>query len=107
MGSHLELITQTQFDPSTTWDSLPPILCNLGKYYSIKKSLPEWKSLHPKGLKVFDNSVENLTSRAWNALGSAWREGTGLIQRFGQAISEMDKQSKFVESEPPQCCLLL
>ncbi|KAI9103663.1 hypothetical protein K1719_023286 [Acacia pycnantha] len=31
MGSHLELITQTQFDPSTTWDSLPPVLCNLGK----------------------------------------------------------------------------
>ncbi|XP_054779350.1 uncharacterized protein LOC129287184 [Prosopis cineraria] len=34
-----------------------------------------------QGLKVFDNSVENLTSGAWNALGSAWRGGTDLVQR--------------------------
>ncbi|KAI9123437.1 hypothetical protein K1719_004737 [Acacia pycnantha] len=38
-------------------------------------------SMLSQGLKVFDNSVENLTSGAWNALGSAWREGTGLVQR--------------------------
>jgi hypothetical protein len=33
-------------------------------------------------LKVLDNSVENLASGAWNALGSAWRGGTDLVHKY-------------------------
>ncbi|XVE93300.1 hypothetical protein REPUB_Repub01dG0179100 [Reevesia pubescens] len=35
-----------------------------------------------KGLKVFDNSVESLASGAWQALGSAWKGGTDLVQKL-------------------------
>lgn len=35
-----------------------------------------------QGLKVFDNSVENLASGAWQALGSAWKGGTNLVQKY-------------------------
>ncbi|XP_028765847.1 uncharacterized protein LOC114732774 isoform X2 [Neltuma alba] len=38
-------------------------------------------SILSQGLKVFDNSVENFTSGAWTALGSAWKEGSDLVQR--------------------------
>ncbi|XP_028799724.1 uncharacterized protein LOC114757818 [Neltuma alba] len=33
------LNVKTQFDPSTTWDSLPPILCNLGKKVASHKNI--------------------------------------------------------------------
>ncbi|XVE66894.1 hypothetical protein DITRI_Ditri08aG0116600 [Diplodiscus trichospermus] len=35
-----------------------------------------------QGLKVFDNSMENLASGAWQALGNAWKGGTNLVQKF-------------------------
>lgn len=35
-----------------------------------------------QGLKVLDNSVENLASGAWQALGSAWKGGTNLVQKY-------------------------
>lgn len=35
-----------------------------------------------QGLKVFDNSVENFASGAWQALGSAWKGGTNFVQKL-------------------------
>lgn len=35
-----------------------------------------------QGLKVLDNSVENLASGAWQALGSAWKGGSNLVQKY-------------------------
>ncbi|XP_062177837.1 uncharacterized protein LOC133882647 [Alnus glutinosa] len=40
------------------------------------------ESLFGQGLKALDNSVENLASGAWNALGSAWRGGTDLVHKI-------------------------
>ncbi|XP_059451042.1 uncharacterized protein LOC132181827 [Corylus avellana] len=40
------------------------------------------ESILGQGLKVLDNSVENLASGAWNALGSAWRGGTDLVHKI-------------------------
>ena len=36
-----------------------------------------------QGLKVLDNSVENLASGAWQALGSAWRGGSDFVHKYG------------------------
>jgi hypothetical protein len=41
-----------------------------------------FKNIYLQGLKVLDNSVENLASGAWNALGSAWRGGTDLVHKY-------------------------
>ncbi|KAJ6671291.1 BAT2 DOMAIN PROTEIN [Salix viminalis] len=35
-----------------------------------------------QGLKVLDHSVENLASGAWQALGSAWKGGSNLVQKL-------------------------
>ncbi|XP_043713663.1 uncharacterized protein LOC122662159 [Telopea speciosissima] len=35
-----------------------------------------------QGLKVLDKSVENLASGAWQALGSAWKGGSDLVQKL-------------------------
>ena len=35
-----------------------------------------------QGLKVLDNSVENLASGAWQALGSAWRGGSDFVHKY-------------------------
>ncbi|KAE8008427.1 hypothetical protein FH972_004941 [Carpinus fangiana] len=40
------------------------------------------ESILGQGLKVLDNSVENLASGAWNALGSAWRGGSDLVHKI-------------------------
>ncbi|KAF2305839.1 hypothetical protein GH714_008312 [Hevea brasiliensis] len=34
------------------------------------------------GLKVLDHSVENFASGAWQALGSAWKGGSNLVQKL-------------------------
>ncbi|KAJ4827424.1 hypothetical protein Tsubulata_011073 [Turnera subulata] len=34
------------------------------------------------GLKVFDHSVENFASGAWQALGSAWKGGSNFVQKL-------------------------
>ncbi|TYI49327.1 hypothetical protein E1A91_D12G027400v1 [Gossypium mustelinum] len=39
-----------------------------------------------QGLKVFDNSVENFASGAWQALGSAWKGGTNFVQKIFLAL---------------------
>lgn len=35
-------------------------------------------------LKVIDNSVENLASGAWQALGSAWKGSANFVQKYVQ-----------------------
>ncbi|XP_057996360.1 uncharacterized protein LOC110637459 isoform X2 [Hevea brasiliensis] len=35
-----------------------------------------------QGLKVLDHSVENFASGAWQALGSAWKGGSNLVQKL-------------------------
>lgn len=35
-----------------------------------------------QGLKVLDNSVENLASGAWQALGSAWKGSSNFVQKL-------------------------
>ncbi|XP_061376317.1 uncharacterized protein LOC133318343 [Gastrolobium bilobum] len=47
------------------------------------------ESLLSQGLKVFDNSVETFASGAWNALGSAFRGGTGLVHRLENSASNL------------------
>ncbi|XVF67648.1 hypothetical protein PTKIN_Ptkin10aG0138200 [Pterospermum kingtungense] len=42
-----------------------------------------------QGLKVFDNSVENLASGAWQALGSAWKGGTDLVQKLEHSAANI------------------
>jgi hypothetical protein len=34
-----------------------------------------------QGLKVLDDSVENLTTGAWQALGNAWKGSVNLVQK--------------------------
>ena len=33
-------------------------------------------------MKVLDNSIENLASGAWQALGSAWRGGSDFVHKY-------------------------
>ncbi|KAM3742980.1 hypothetical protein ACB098_07G109900 [Castanea mollissima] len=40
------------------------------------------ESIFGQGLKVLDNSVENLASGAWQALGSAWRGGSDFVHKI-------------------------
>ncbi|KAK6946167.1 hypothetical protein RJ641_013711 [Dillenia turbinata] len=42
-----------------------------------------------QGLKVLDNSVENLTTGAWQALGSAWRGGSNLVQKLEHSAANL------------------
>ncbi|RVW61147.1 hypothetical protein CK203_020663 [Vitis vinifera] len=37
-----------------------------------------------QGLKVLDNSVENLASGAWQALGSAWKGSSNFVQKYAR-----------------------
>ncbi|XP_022875738.1 uncharacterized protein LOC111394208 [Olea europaea var. sylvestris] len=46
-------------------------------------------SLLGQGLKVFDNSVESFTSGAWQALGSAWKEGATLVHKLENNASNL------------------
>ncbi|KAF3435679.1 hypothetical protein FNV43_RR22770 [Rhamnella rubrinervis] len=39
-------------------------------------------SIFGQSLKVLDNSVENLASGAWQALGNAWRGGSDLVHKL-------------------------
>ncbi|XWS67981.1 hypothetical protein CRYUN_Cryun04dG0051000 [Craigia yunnanensis] len=42
-----------------------------------------------QGLKVFDNSMENLASGAWQVLGSAWKGGTNLVQKLEHSAANI------------------
>ncbi|MQL75913.1 hypothetical protein Taro_008292 [Colocasia esculenta] len=46
-------------------------------------------SLLGQGLKVLDNSVENLASGAWNVLGNAWKGGSNLVQRLEHSAASL------------------
>ncbi|CAN0927785.1 hypothetical protein LINGRAHAP2_LOCUS36093 [Linum grandiflorum] len=39
-------------------------------------------SILGQGLKVLDHSVENFATGAWQALGNAWKGGSGFVQRL-------------------------
>ncbi|XP_068656846.1 uncharacterized protein [Aristolochia californica] len=47
------------------------------------------ESLLGQGLKVLDNSVEGLASGAWQALGSAWRGGSNLVQKIENSATSL------------------
>lgn len=42
-----------------------------------------------QGLKVLDNSVENLASGAWRALGNAWKEGSNLVHKLEHSAANL------------------
>uniref|UniRef100_A0A0E0KIT5 DUF7798 domain-containing protein n=1 Tax=Oryza punctata TaxID=4537 RepID=A0A0E0KIT5_ORYPU len=42
-----------------------------------------------KGLKVFDSSVETITTGTWQALGSAWKSGSLLVQKLETSASSL------------------
>eukprot|EP00262_Sarcandra_glabra_P004533 TRINITY_DN15614_c0_g1_i1.p1 TRINITY_DN15614_c0_g1~~TRINITY_DN15614_c0_g1_i1.p1 ORF type:complete len:507 (+),score=127.88 TRINITY_DN15614_c0_g1_i1:104-1624(+) len=46
-------------------------------------------SLLGQGLKVLDNSVENLASGAWQVLGSAWKGGSGLVLKLEHSAANL------------------
>lgn len=35
-----------------------------------------------QGLKVFDSSVETITTGTWQALGTAWKSGSLFVQKY-------------------------
>lgn len=39
-----------------------------------------------QGLKVFDTSVESITTGTWQALGSAWRSGSLIVQKYSPLL---------------------
>ncbi|KAE8805794.1 hypothetical protein D1007_18143 [Hordeum vulgare] len=41
------------------------------------------------GLKVFDTSVESITTGTWQALGSAWRSGSLIVQKLETSASSL------------------
>ncbi|KAF8013642.1 hypothetical protein BT93_I1488 [Corymbia citriodora subsp. variegata] len=47
------------------------------------------ESLLGQGLKAFDNSVENLSSGAWQALGIAWKGGTNLVHKLEHSAANL------------------
>lgn len=46
-------------------------------------------SLLGQGLKVFDTSVESITTGTWQALGSAWRSGSLIVQKLETSASSL------------------
>lgn len=44
-------------------------------------------SLLGQGLKVFDTSVESFTTGTWQALGSAWKSGSLIVQKLETSAS--------------------
>nr|CAB3493304.1 unnamed protein product [Digitaria exilis] len=41
------------------------------------------------GLKVFDNSVETITTGTWQALGTAWKSGSLFVQKLENSASSL------------------
>lgn len=46
-------------------------------------------SLLGQGLKVFDTSVENFTTGTWQALGSAWKSGSLIVQKLETSATSL------------------
>lgn len=42
-----------------------------------------------QGLKVFDSSVETITTGTWQALGSAWKSGSLLVQKYSTLLNSI------------------
>lgn len=54
-----------------------------------------------QGLKVIDDSVENLASGAWKALGTAWKGGSEFIQKLEHSVAESIQQGDTPGSGAP------
>ncbi|KAK6159397.1 hypothetical protein DH2020_006711 [Rehmannia glutinosa] len=50
------------------------------------------ESLLSQGLKVFDTSVESFASGAWQALGTAWKEGATLVHKLEKLFTAKGMQ---------------
>ncbi|KAL2460208.1 hypothetical protein Adt_43628 [Abeliophyllum distichum] len=48
-------------------------------------------SLLNQGVKVFDDSVDSLTSGAWQAIGNAWKGGANLVQKLENSASNFSR----------------
>lgn len=46
-------------------------------------------TLLSQGLKVLDNSVENIASGAWQAFGNAWRGGSSFVQKLESSAASL------------------
>ncbi|CAM0876117.1 unnamed protein product [Alopecurus aequalis] len=46
-------------------------------------------SLLGQGLKVFDTSVESITTGTWQALGNAWKSGSLIVQKLETSASSL------------------
>ncbi|TVU45145.1 hypothetical protein EJB05_04620 [Eragrostis curvula] len=46
-------------------------------------------SILGQGLKVFDSSVESITTGTWQALGSAWKTSSMLVQKLENSASSL------------------
>ncbi|KAF8674256.1 hypothetical protein HU200_048077 [Digitaria exilis] len=46
-------------------------------------------SILGQGLKVFDNSVETITTGTWQALGTAWKSGSLFVQKLENSASSL------------------
>lgn len=46
-------------------------------------------TLFTQGLKVLDNSVENIASGAWQAFGNAWRGGSNFVQKLESSAASL------------------
>ncbi|XP_051179263.1 uncharacterized protein [Lolium perenne] len=64
-------------------------------------------SLLGQGLKAFDTSVESLTTGTWQALGSAWKSGSLIVQKletsassFAETIQQGELPAKASEIAP-------
>ncbi|KAL8097030.1 hypothetical protein AgCh_030207 [Apium graveolens] len=59
-------------------------------------------TLFSQGLKVLDNSVENIASGAWQAFGNAWRGGSYFVQKLESSAASLGDASSvapsFIES---------
>ncbi|KAG6762761.1 hypothetical protein POTOM_033281 [Populus tomentosa] len=62
--------------------NLTSILVNFFTWLALIFVLQNYLFFCTWGLKVLDHSVENLASGAWQALGSAWKGGSNLVQKL-------------------------
>ncbi|XP_062212351.1 uncharacterized protein LOC133913263 [Phragmites australis] len=46
-------------------------------------------SILGQGMKVFDSSVESITTGTWQALGSAWKSGSLFVQKLENSASSL------------------
>jgi hypothetical protein len=65
-----------------------------------------------QGLKAFDTSVESITTGTWQALGSAWKSGSLIVQKYSPlflisiSLSALIPESLNVCLPLVMCCIL-